>query len=444
MKMLFRLAVFTFAVLTLHLPLQSQGWQHLWGTLPQFNSVSAVNDSTCWYAGSRTFVALVTNHNVINWRDMGLELGQMTAIHGRSDQLAWTASSDGKIYRTTNGGALWVKQYQHPAGPAAFFNGIHFWDDNTGIAWGDPVSYPSAGPFLVMRTTDGGSNWNEITSGIPSVSGLFGYTDRHDEANGYFWFATASSGDSTIPRYLYRSRTQGLTWDTLRIPQNFGDFAPSFSDSLNGLLTGNDGKIARTTDGGASWNVRYDGVGYSPLKFQDETGNVWVQGYFDNALGYRPIFRSTDYGTTWSQQLRSSPISAIAFSVVNGNNVWAGGFNYLILRTTTGGIPTSVGSGEGISAVPMTMELNQNYPNPFNPTTMIKYRLSESGHTRLVIYDMLGRPVRTLVDETARAGWHLVAWDGLDESRQGVSTGTYFYRVEQSGRALTKKMLFLK
>ena len=101
-------------------------------------------------------------------------------------------------------------------------------------------------------------------------------------------------------------------------------------------------------------------------------------------------------------------------------------------------------SADKLGSVPQGYVLDQNYPNPFNPTTNIKYHLQKGGHTRLVIYDILGRPVRTLVDEETHSGWHLVTWDGLNDNRASVSTGTYFYRIEHAGSVQTKKMLYVR
>lgn len=423
---------------------QSSGWAQLWGPLPQFSSVSAVDDSTCWFSGDRAFVVRVIHYNSVQWKDNGIEPGIASAVFGRSATLAWVASGDGKIYRTTDGGATWGKQYQHPAGAAAFFNGLYFWNDSSGLAWGDPPTYPATGPYLIVRTDDGGATWTPITSGVPSVTAQYGITQRHDAADGYFWFATVSDADTTVARYIFRTRDRGLTWDTLGIPQNFGNFCLTFRDSLNGLIMGGWGKIAETTDGGATWTLRRDGVGFGPLKAQTGTNTVWVQGYFDSQLGYAPIFRSTDFGKTWTKQLKPTPVSTIAFSVVNGNSVWASGFNYLILRTQNGGVSTSVASESGIAAVPIELQLGQNYPNPFNPTTSIKYFLKNSGSARLVVYDMLGRRVRVLIDETQTGGWHMVAWDGRDDARQPVATGAYFYRLENTSSSEVKRMLLLK
>lgn len=95
-----------------------------------------------------------------------------------------------------------------------------------------------------------------------------------------------------------------------------------------------------------------------------------------------------------------------------------------------------------LGAIPHKIELNQNYPNPFNPSTTITYAVPKASRVALKVYDLSGATVATLVDEFQSAGTQSIVWNGTDESGDFVSSGTYFYRVENSGEA--RKMVFLK
>jgi len=89
--------------------------------------------------------------------------------------------------------------------------------------------------------------------------------------------------------------------------------------------------------------------------------------------------------------------------------------------------------------------LFQNYPNPFNPTTMIAFNLNFSDTASLIIYDVLGREVRRLIDnERFASGTHKIFWDGKTDSGQNVSTGAYYYRLLNNGKIITRSMIFLK
>jgi len=98
--------------------------------------------------------------------------------------------------------------------------------------------------------------------------------------------------------------------------------------------------------------------------------------------------------------------------------------------------------------LPTAFTLNQNYPNPFNPTTRIDFEISRGDyamqHVRLNVYNILGRQVKTLVDEDLAPGIHSVMWDATDENGSRVATGIYLYRLEVGEKSQSKKMLLLK
>ena len=97
-----------------------------------------------------------------------------------------------------------------------------------------------------------------------------------------------------------------------------------------------------------------------------------------------------------------------------------------------------------LKAVPDEFALHNNYPNPFNPVTTMLYDLPEAGYTRLIIYDLMGRQVQTLVDQPMEAGYYRQQWDGRNTMGQMVSGGIYFYQIQTNGFTRTRKMLLLK
>ncbi len=88
--------------------------------------------------------------------------------------------------------------------------------------------------------------------------------------------------------------------------------------------------------------------------------------------------------------------------------------------------------------------LQQNYPNPFNPTTTIRYGLPDPSDLSIVIYDVTGREVATLVQTQQLAGWHTVKWNGKNASGALVSTGVYFARLQAGTHAEVIKMTYLR
>jgi hypothetical protein len=88
-------------------------------------------------------------------------------------------------------------------------------------------------------------------------------------------------------------------------------------------------------------------------------------------------------------------------------------------------------------------QLYQNFPNPFNPSTTIEYELQSNGNVKLEVYDLLGSKIKTLVNNYEFSGKHSVAWHGLTDTGQKVSSGIYFYNLSFKNQNQFKKTIFL-
>ena len=93
---------------------------------------------------------------------------------------------------------------------------------------------------------------------------------------------------------------------------------------------------------------------------------------------------------------------------------------------------------------PVASGLPPNFPNPFNSTTQIAYRLATPGPVRLVIYNAMGQPVQTLVDQVQTAGWYQVPWNARDQRGVAVSAGVYLTCLHYPGGVQTRRLLHLK
>jgi len=93
------------------------------------------------------------------------------------------------------------------------------------------------------------------------------------------------------------------------------------------------------------------------------------------------------------------------------------------------------------SIVPARLVLHQNAPNPFNPSTTIRFEMPEAGPARLVVFDVRGRALRTLVDRSLEAGTQSATWDGRDDAGHRLGSGIYFYRLDGVGTSLVRKMV---
>ena len=102
-------------------------------------------------------------------------------------------------------------------------------------------------------------------------------------------------------------------------------------------------------------------------------------------------------------------------------------------------LPIPLGTKNTNTQVPNDYSLSQNYPNPFNPVTNISYSIPKTGNVKLVVFDVLGREVATLVNEVKTPGSYSVYFDATN-----LASGVYMYRIESGDYAATKKMMLVK
>ena len=111
----------------------------------------------------------------------------------------------------------------------------------------------------------------------------------------------------------------------------------------------------------------------------------------------------------------------------------------LDLKDCTGGATSA--SAENASS---QLDLEANYPNPFNANTTIKYSLPNDGKVTIVVYNIIGQRVITLVDGVQTAGYHTVIWDGKNASGNSIASGVYFYMIKFENQTQIKRMTLLK
>ena len=114
------------------------------------------------------------------------------------------------------------------------------------------------------------------------------------------------------------------------------------------------------------------------------------------------------------------------------------------VELSTGSESSILFETEGISLPRASLTLYQNHPNPFNPVTTIRYFLPTAGSVKLVVYDITGRLVATLVDGASPGGEHTVEWNGSAGTGTDVSSGVYFYRLDYDKESITRKMVLLR
>ncbi|MFQ5437039.1 MAG: T9SS type A sorting domain-containing protein, partial [Anaerolineae bacterium] len=165
-----------------------------------------------------------------------------------------------------------------------------------------------------------------------------------------------------------------------------------------------------------------------------------------NGPGPQPITTDGDYRSF----IGSGPFTLSSNESVTVGFAWIGGSNLADLQANADAAQAAWDNlvvsveDQAASNVPREFSLAQNYPNPFNPSTKIKYALVENSEVSLVIYNMLGQQVRTLVDARQDANFYEVEWDGRDDVGNPLSSGVYFYWLKAGQNVKVHKMLLLK
>jgi hypothetical protein len=212
-------------------------------------------------------------------------------------------------------------------------------------------------------------------------------------------------------------------------------------------------------------NVRIDTVNHtwdSDLSFYLQKGSIGVKiinrvgGSGDNFIGTILDDQASEPIASGTAPFTGSFIPSNPLSVFNSQST--SGYWKLIITDTVGGdtgflkawcIVISYTSSPGVEEtieIPNYYFLAQNYPNPFNPVTIIKFGLPQGENVKLVVYDILGREVKTLINEFRNSGVQEVSFDATN-----LASGVYFYRIEvrQAGSSTVKfidvkKMLLVK
>ena len=104
----------------------------------------------------------------------------------------------------------------------------------------------------------------------------------------------------------------------------------------------------------------------------------------------------------------------------------------------------ATGVADKTSTLPISTHLFANYPNPFNPATTIHYELGHNSRVQLILFDVLGRRVRTLVDAHQKSGEHLAVWDATDEAGRAVAAGVYFVKMTAGDESFIQKIMLVK
>jgi hypothetical protein len=327
----------------------------------------------------------------------------------------------GMIYKTTNGGFNWDSVSIDPSN--TYLN-LFFVNKDTGWVCGGDGSFSK-----IWITTNGGVTLqlqNSVVGG--GYDKIFFLKQK---VNGEYWGWVLNDPS------LLRTTNSGVNWTLIYMRESqcggIGDFY--FKDTLNGVMTRGNRCFQTTTNGGFNWIIKNEynvGIIARIGMANEQTG--WITLYNDT------VMKTLDFFQTYGKQYHPLFVPGEIF-VIDTNYAFTGKNEFA--KTTNGGGPF-VSINKISSNVPEKFNLFQNYPNPFNPVTNIKFTIpsnvkGETSNVKLIVFDILGRVMVTMVNEKMSPGTYEVKWDAGK-----ISSGIYFYTLETDGFKSTKKMSLLK
>ncbi len=261
------------------------------------------------------------------------------------------------------------------------------------------------------------------TSNIASTNDNFSYNYFTTGASNLYTNGTASP--TTVIPYT----------DTELYMQYPFTYNSSFSDNFAANFNQAGNQTYRT----GTINVTGDAWGTINLPFGSFTNALRVKYVLvtkdSSNSGVPVVFITNLTSYVWFVPGRKFPVFEIIYNSISVNGVPFAStklVNYNPNSTPIGIMPIS-------NHVPQGFKLGQNYPNPFNPVTNIEMDIQRSGSVKLVVYDILGKEVETLVNEHLSAGSYKVDWNA-----SAYPSGVYYYRMQTENFSDTKKLILIK
>ena len=356
------------------------------------------------------------------------------------------------LYKTTDGGKTWT-DYTIPTNQPLF--SLSFADNRNGMVVG--------GWGTILKTSDGGITWNKID--ISDVIDTTKYLNRVDALDSANYFIVGDSGlvlkttdegkswsKNVISIYslydvTFSSLDQGYAvgWDkafytmdggmTWQEGNNHGSepmlFSVSALDNNIAYAVGDAGIVFKTTDGGKNWEEKptYYNYSFYSVSFFDEDIGIAVGSF-------GATFLTSDGGDSWINLTGRTSNQLYAVKMINDKTAILAGESGNIIKMKFD-ILTHI--MEQKTEIAQDYELKQNYPNPFNASTKIEFSIVKREHVILKVYDILGREVKTLVNEEKQAGDYEVAFDASH-----LASGIYLYSMKAGDFIKTRKLVLMK
>lgn len=393
-------------------------------------------------------------------------MGAIASVYVDTTGYVFTGSNGGEISGSSDQGNTWVK----------LNNGLHGTNLMRSILTGPKGNIFAAGTGGVWISSNHGTNWTSANQGITDAfvysllyvkeidtakindttfvidtvhvlyagtysKGIFRSTDLGNSWSllSGFTAATAHANDlevnpvngnifaGTYFQGMFRSNDRGTTWTKINKGMENQYVEELTIDSSGNIFAGTHSGVYRSRDNGENWTkVGLDSL--IVLSMANFRGSILA------GTEKKGVFLSTDGGNSWTNT--GIPNDAVHSLAYGRNGIAFAGTNSGSIYRTTEAV-TSVKRDK--DNIPDKFSLKQNYPNPFNPSTNIRFDLTQAAPVSLKVYDLLGREVAVLVNETLSSGSYSFSFDASN-----LKSGIYLYKIQAGNYSDVKKMIVLK
>lgn len=264
----------------------------------------------------------------------------------------------------------------------------------------------------VYLSTNNGINWSQTSLNNLTIYSL--------AISGSSIFAGTASG-------VYLSTNNGSNWTlTAHIATTVYALLVSGTSVFSGTSTG----VYISTNNGSTWTQT---ALSQPIRSLTADGNNIFAGTNSNT----GVYYTNNNGTSWIQKNQGfTSLTTINALFIDNNFIFAGTQGQSVWKRS---LTEIIGIRNISSEIPSAFSLEQNYPNPFNPETKIKFSVSKSGGVKITVYDMIGREVQELVNESLKPGIYETTFNGAI-----LNSGVYLYKITAGEFSETKRMLLIK
>lgn len=388
--------ILTFFFLSVSLNAQ---WVHVNNGLANIDALSFTTQGDRFFAGLYQSGVYFSTNNGASWTQTSLNNRSIYSLAANENNIFAGAGGTYGVYLSTDNGASWTQTSLNGYVKAIAINGNN-------IFAGD---YNSTGVYL---STNNGTSWTQTSLNNRIINAL--------AVSGNYIFA------GTNTHGVYVSTDNGGNWTQTSL----NGATRSLAMNGNYIFAGNQVPTAVyvSTDNGTSWTQT--SLNYRNILSLAAIGNSVFAG-----TGNYGVYVSNDNGASWTQRNEGlGDITAWSLSTLN-NYIFAGTW-YSVYRRPLGEL---TGIRPISTEIPNQFSLSQNYPNPFNPNSKIKMQIAKLAEAKLVIFDILGREVVTLVNEELKPGTYEVDFDGTN-----YPSGVYYYKLSAGKYTETKKMVLIK